>query len=488
VSCLFIGPNPWEVFVKYLQFISHRPALRRAIVVFSLFGAMAFAQNPVPQIVGPVSPQAVMPGSAAFTLTVYGANFVSGAVVNWNYQARSTTFVSGHELQAQILATDVAQNTAGYISVTNPAPGGGNSSAGWGLVEVHAPTSSIVPNKPSYYSFGGWLTLAADFNRDGILDLVGQYFGDLSFYFGKGNGKFQFGSIAGRAYSPGATGAYGDFNGDGNLDLLFPAGLGNYAPTQITVMLGDGKGKFNVGSYVRGFTGLSIVAVGDFNRDGKLDLIARKGSSRLSIFLGNGDGTFQAGTLISTLADIKLITGDFNGDGKLDLLVEAIDYNKLDFVIYELLGNGDGTFQQPQAIATTSAICTTELAVDDFNADGKPDIVFCNPTQIGVLIGNGDGTFQAPVFYTVNTNPNANFSFACGDFNADGKTDLIVSQYVDFQFSFLPGNGDGTFQSPQSINLGQSAGETGIVVGDFNSDGLLDFLFQGNGMSVYTQK
>jgi len=58
------------------------------------------AQNPVPQIVGPVEPSAVAPGSGAFTLSVYGANFVSGAVVNWNGQQRATTFVSAHELHS----------------------------------------------------------------------------------------------------------------------------------------------------------------------------------------------------------------------------------------------------------------------------------------------------------------------------------------------------------------------------------------------------
>ena len=67
------------------------------VVTFSatLLGAVVFAQNPVPQIVGPVKPMAVAPGGGAFTLSVYGANFVSGAVVNWNRQPRSTTLISG---------------------------------------------------------------------------------------------------------------------------------------------------------------------------------------------------------------------------------------------------------------------------------------------------------------------------------------------------------------------------------------------------------
>src|SRR5579859_6567249 len=88
--------------------LSSRARLGRCmqLIVLSLFPALAAAQNPVPQIVGPVKPMAVAPGSPAFTLNVYGANFVSGAVVNWNYQPRVTTFVSARELQAQVLSTD----------------------------------------------------------------------------------------------------------------------------------------------------------------------------------------------------------------------------------------------------------------------------------------------------------------------------------------------------------------------------------------------
>jgi hypothetical protein len=101
-----------------------------ATIAFSfLFAAVAFAANPVPTVTAPVHPQAVVPGSGALTLTVYGANFVSGAVVNWNGSPRSTTFVSARELEAKILAADVAKPTAGYITVTNPAPGGGPSSS-----------------------------------------------------------------------------------------------------------------------------------------------------------------------------------------------------------------------------------------------------------------------------------------------------------------------------------------------------------------------
>ena len=120
-----------------------------------LLGSTAYAVNPVPTVTRPAEPQAVIPGRAELiTLTVYGANFVPGAVVNWNRGPRSTTFISARELQAQILASDVASPTAGYITVTNPAPGGGPSSSSYAILEVHEPTATIVPGQPHYYELG----------------------------------------------------------------------------------------------------------------------------------------------------------------------------------------------------------------------------------------------------------------------------------------------------------------------------------------------
>jgi FG-GAP-like repeat len=159
-------------------------------------------------------------------------------------------------------------------------------------------------------------------------------------------------------------------------------------------------------------------------------------------------------------------------------------------------GNGDGTFQKPRTITRTANICGggIPILVSDFNGDGKLDIAFCTDTSIGILLGNGNGTFQKPVFYGVYFGGpgNGSFSFAAGDFNSDGKTDLIVSHIgLNTQFSILFGNGDGTFQPKSVIELPPGdSGEAGIVTGDFNADGLLDFAFQygGYGIGVYPQK
>ncbi|HTS35840.1 MAG TPA: VCBS repeat-containing protein [Candidatus Solibacter sp.] len=458
------------------------------------------AQSPVPQIVGPVKPSAVAPGADSFTLSVYGANFVAGAVVNWNSSPRSTIFVSGHELQAQIPASDVAQNSAGLISVTNPGPGGGNSSASWAQVEVHNPVTSI--NLPHWrpYNIGFWSLMAADFNHDGVLDLVGAYSPYLDYYSGKGDGTFHFGSIAGRAYQGILPPVYGDFNGDGNVDVAFVQAQGSQQPTQMGVMLGDGKGNFTLGSHINDNAGFGLTITGDFNRDGKLDLVTR-GAKQFSLFLGNGDGSFQhfKDYAYRDIA-IQVVAGDFNNDGKLDLAFfeSPIFGTNTGIALWVLLGNGDGTFETPKQISSFPAVlgCTGgvqfqgNIQVGDFNGDGKLDLAFCTNTQIGVVLGNGDGTFQPAVLYTAS--PQGSFTYAIGDINSDGKQDLLVSQYpgvTNYSFAVLFGNGDGTFQPVQTVETGITFGELGIVTGDFNADGLLDFVFQtGLGMDVFIQK
>lgn len=463
-----------------------------AMIVVSLFMVPAFAQNPVPQIVGPVKPSAVAPGSGAFTLTVYGANFVPGSVVEWNGQVRSTTFISARELQAQILSADVATNTAGLISVVNPGPGGGSSSSSWAQVEVHTPVTAFAFRKGGTYLAGGWDTMVADFNHDGILDYVGQAGGALDLYDGKGDGTFHFESIAGRFYSGGPQGTYGDFNGDGNLDVAFAQGYGKNASTIMTLMLGDGKGHFNVGSRTNDSLGLGVMAAADFNGDGKLDLVIGGGQGML-VLLGNGDGTFQRSARYLYMSD-GVVAADFDGDGKLDIAIFQFSTTANNWVsVSILMGNGDGTFQPPQVITTVNGTqpCGFQegpLRISDFNGDGHPDLSFCTDSQIGVLLGNGDGTFQSPIFATAGVN--RLFTYTVADINSDGYPDLLVSQYDQTnnpQFVAFLGDGTGSFQ-PQTITLPSVAGtELGLMTGDFNSDGLVDIGFPDNGLEIFVQ-
>jgi hypothetical protein len=454
-----------------------------AALVLALTAFATVAKAPVPTLVGPTVPQAVMPGGGAFTLKVYGANFVSGATVNWDGQSRATAFVSPHELQAVILASDIAKPTAGYITVTNPPPGGGVSSSSYAIVEVHDPTKSLFPGKTYVYGTEQHMgqvvvMVAADFNHDGVIDLAGGDGGARVFdYLGNGDGSFDFGSVVSGDYFFGSNLVFGDFRGDGDLGLGFTAGL--EAPAVYQVRFGNGEGEFPAYSNFGHFSGGCACVTGDFNRDGYLDLIIGD-----EVFLGDEGGTFRRIKHDPVFAGFAEVVGDFNGDGKLDLVVENLTEGGSAAALYFVAGNDDGTFQKPKWLAAISESCTTNVLASDFNGDGKLDLVFCDLPKLGVMLGNGDGTFRHPVYYS-SVYPTA---FAAGDFNSDGDTDLLVNGGTGHTWILL-GRGNGTFGKAQAVDLSDS-GELGIVLGDFNSDGLLDFVYQegGWGFDVHLQK
>lgn len=472
--------------------------LKVFVLTFSLFAVGNAQNNPVPQIVGPVHPDAVAPGGGDFTLSVYGANFVPGAVVDWNYSPRTTTFVSAHEIQAEILASDIAHNTAGYVTVVNPAPGGGSSSASWAQVEVHDPIFAVTMGSPVSYAIA--YPLAADFTNDGTLDLIGEYGYGLILDKGNDKGAFTYWSTAGYQYLPGSEFSYGDFTGDGNIDVVLVQGQATQKfPTQMNVMLGDGAGNFSAGPITTSPFGLGLTVVGDFNQDGKLDLVT-VGKDAAAVFLGNGDGTFDHSTNYPyALLTYQMLAGDFNGDGKLDLVIleEPLrpHNNEGGVALWYLQGNGDGTFQPPHEITSvlSGATCVGgdfrgALQLSDLNGDGNLDAAFCIGGEVGALLGNGDGTFQAPIFTRVSSS--YGFGFAIGDMNSDGIPDLVVSNFPvanDSQMVIYLGSGDGTFEQSQTMK--SYGASDGVTVGDFNSDGLLDCIFvTGIGAEVYIQQ
>jgi hypothetical protein len=255
--------------------------------------------------------------------------------------------------------------------------------------------------------------------------------------------------------------ATGDFNHDGKLDVVVLTDYG------LAVALGNGDGTFQKAVAYTTQSSYSL-AVADFNGDGNLDVVVanQNSPSTVSVYLGNGDGTFRS-PIDSNTTDSStfVVVGDFNGDGKPDIAVIDNPY------ISVLLGNGDGTFQPPSD--NSSFLGANWLAVADFNNDHKLDVLvtgeFGASYNIGVLLGNGDGTLQNSITQSVDFVP---ASVAAGDLNRDGKMDAILG-YDLGGIAVLLGNGDGSLQPAVTYNT-TGIGNGKVVVSDLNLDGKLD--------------
>jgi Calx-beta domain/FG-GAP-like repeat len=325
--------------------------------------------------------------------------------------------------------------------------------------------------------------LTADFNNDSVLDVAvaNSGGGSVSVLLGNANGTFQ-GAITSPTGSP--TGnqpsslAVGDFNGDGKPDLV--TADDHWASTDVTVLLGNGNGTFGAPtSYEAIFLGYSngvgSVAVGDFNADSNLDIAAvsfyyEDGGSDgtyIGVLPGTGTGTFGTPQWSALARGIEWfsdsVVADFNANGKLDLAAPS-DNGK----VWTALGHGDGMFTQ-WGISYTGSNGTSIVAAD-FNADGKVDLAAAGHSagnsSVSVMLNIGNGEFGTAQNYY--TGSGSNSDLAVADFNGDGKLDLIASNSSNGTVSVLLGTGAGAFNLAAYAAVG--TGPAGLAAGDFNGD------------------
>jgi hypothetical protein len=315
---------------------------------------------------------------------------------------------------------------------------------------------------------------AADFNRDGHLDLavLNTNSDTVSILLGNGDGTFQPPVTYATGDSPAAL-AVADFNGDGVPDLAVP----NLDANTVSILLGNGDGTFKPQvQYVTGPYPVAV-AVGDFNGDGKLDLAtADSFSNTVSVLLGNGDGTFQAHVDYDTgINPVDLVAGDFNGDGKLDLAVT----NSFDNTISVLLGKGNGTFQKQVVYGT--GFSPEGLAAADLNGDGKLDLAIANSSAntVSILIGEGNGTFQTHADSATGQQP---YDVAIADFNGDGKPDLASANFAANSASILLNEGSGKFAAHVDYPTGYASGA--VAIADFNGDNKQDLAVTATGSNA----
>jgi hypothetical protein len=361
--------------------------------------------------------------------------------------------------------------------------------------------------------------LAVDLNNDGFIDVIATGVTDpttnatgLGVFLSNGDGTFKPGVVY--PITTSATQAFivDDLNGDGVPDILVPNTAGGN--TQLTALLGKGDGSFTTGPSTAITLTLPLtlyglgepIATGDFNGDGKIDVLTADGK----LYLGNGDGSFGAGTQ-ALPTSYSIITayavGDFNGDGKLDVAELTTGINPSGTVTV-FLGKGDGTFTQ--GFAYDSVPEGTAMVATDIDGDGNLDLVVgrssngvfgaaglgnqstANTWFYQILMGHGDGSFNAPSVTLTSAadaaaqNPTWP-TYAAADFNNDGRLDLLLplaggnGSSGPMGFSVSPGVGTGAFGSP--IVSTASFAPSMVAAADLNGDGNIDAVGVGSNVS-----
>jgi hypothetical protein len=333
----------------------------------------------------------------------------------------------------------------------------------------------------------------------GILDIVtsNAYDGTVSVLIGNGDGTFQTPVTRPVGIGP-AMVAVGDINGDGFPDIVtanfafydFATRKEVYGNNDVSVLVGTGSGGFTAASGSPVSLGANAkpfaVAVADMNGDGFGDIVVGNyGTSTVTVLKSNGNGTFTAETPVALptgAGPSYVVTGDFNRDGKTDVITSNFGTG----TITVLVGDGTGGLTQKQTITVGAGPET--IALGDINGDGITDLVVTNynSTNVSVLLGNGDGTFRAAPTPTVSLG-GAAFGVTLGDINGDGKADMVVADFGNSTVSVFLGDGSGGFTadgSPIQVGNLASFAAYSVSLADVNGDGRLDMVLSARSLTT----
>ncbi len=303
-----------------------------------------------------------------------------------------------------------------------------------------------------------------DVNKDGHLDLVNanNWGYDESVLLGDGLGAFHTASPPTEIDGDGEPVRLllRDFNKDGKLDILVNAPDNS----KLVFYAGDGKGNFPAPNLeTLGVNSPYGMDAGDINKDGKLDAIVTgvaKANSLVSVCLGDGRGNFTVSAFPTDNLPASNKLGDLNGDGKLDVVVAgALPGNTTGNFVDTYLGDGAGGFTLKRHINLGTGNLKGDIALGDFNEDGKLDVAFpqtgvqvqdMHGTKVFIYFGDGTGNLVAGPVLTVGQEPH---TVIAADINKDGHLDLAVSNRSDGTVEVLLGNGKGNFTSSSTTSV-----------------------------------
>jgi hypothetical protein len=318
--------------------------------------------------------------------------------------------------------------------------------------------------------------VSADLNEDGNLDIAvnATGFDNTAILIGDGTGKFTLtGHVASDTLPKGL--AVGDMNHDGHIDVVQCNNWGYNA----IVHFGDGLGGFGErDTVVNGEGGPNRVVTADFNNDGDLDIaVAGPDEGVILIYLGNGKGglALPPKEIEGLGKDHEIITADFNADGNVDIATVS----KVSVQIF--LGDGTGSFTSSAEINTDPY--PANIGIADLNNDGKLDLVVGgagpgSPAEnfLSIYLGDGAGGFTFVQTIALDPFGDVRGEMAVGDFNEDGKPDVA---FPLAQILLFLGDGTGHLVAAPSLTAGDQPHT--IITTDFNKDGHLDLADSNRG-------
>ncbi|MFN0290763.1 Ig-like domain-containing protein [Pedobacter helvus] len=294
----------------------------------------------------------------------------------------------------------------------------------------------------------------------------------------------------------------GDFDGDGDMDILTQDGG---AETEVTLWKNDGAGNYTSSTAIAaGISGLAVaftsVRIADFDNDGDLDFYQRISGANNDIFLeNNGTGSFSVGTLPLTdtgITNFALIqVGDFDSDGDVDILTQE---GGAATAVTLWTNNGSGSFTGTEAVAsgfTGLNIGFTSVRIADFDNDGDLDYYqrISGGSNDIYMVNNGSGIFSIGTLPLPDSGTNNHAFIQVGDFDNDGDIDFLTQEGgMGAAVTFLKNNGAGNYSSAVVIAAGVTdlnLSHVSLRLGDYDNDGDLDFLLRlsGLGNDMYYQ-